>query len=73
MIKIALDVMGGDNAPVSTINGAIDFLHHNDDGSVKLYLVGPKKNIKTQLSNFSNIDYKFIEIVDACGRNSACS
>ena len=45
MIKIALDVMGGDNAPVSTINGAIDFLNHNNDGSVKLYLVGSKKDI----------------------------
>ena len=49
MIKIALDVMGGDNAPVSTINGAIDFLNHNDD-SVKIYLVGPKNNIKAQLT-----------------------
>ena len=64
MIKIALDVMGGDNAPVSTINGAITFLNNNDD-SVKIYLVGPKEVIKAQLSNFSDIDDKFIEIVDA--------
>ena len=43
MIKIALDIMGGDNAPHSNIDGAIDFLNENNS-SVKLYLVGDKNN-----------------------------
>ena len=49
MIKIALDMMGGDNAPSSNIVGAIDFLNSNDEEDVKLYLVGSKEKIKSQL------------------------
>ena len=39
MIQIALDIMGGDNAPQSNIGGAIDFLNKNQ-GSVKIYMIG---------------------------------
>ena len=35
MIKIALDMMGGDNAPSSNIIGAIDFLNSNTKQDVK--------------------------------------
>ncbi len=55
MIKIALDVMGGDNAPNSNIDGAIDFLNENDS-TVKLYFVGDKHLIKSLLKNKVNID-----------------
>ena len=38
MIQIALDIMGGDNAPHSNIDGAVKFLDSHKD--VKLYFVG---------------------------------
>jgi len=65
MIKIALDVMGGDNAPISNIDGAIDFLKHDTDGIVKLYLVGPEEEINNHLSKHLNLDFRFIKIVNA--------
>ena len=54
MIQIALDIMGGDNAPYSNINGAIKFLNSNSD--VKLYLVGEKSLIESELSKFIEIN-----------------
>tara|TARA_B100000700_G_scaffold128340_1_gene143755 strand:- start:166 stop:1116 length:951 start_codon:yes stop_codon:yes gene_type:complete len=44
MIKIALDMMGGDNAPSSNIYGAIDFLNQTPN-KVKIYMVGDEKQI----------------------------
>ena len=40
MIRIALDMMGGDNAPSSIINGVINFLKEHKNGEVELHLVG---------------------------------
>ena len=63
MIKIALDMMGGDNAPSSKIDGAVDFLNHNN-GSVKLYLVGSRQYIKNHSSKFSIIESKYFKIIE---------
>jgi len=62
MIKIALDIMGGDNAPLSNINGAIDFLNKNQE-SVKIYMVGDEKKILHELDKNSNISQNSFEIV----------
>ena len=62
MIKIALDIMGGDNAPQSNINGAIDFLKKNQ-GSVKIYMVGNEKYILPELENNKNISNDTFEII----------
>ena len=62
MIKIALDIMGGDNAPQSNINGAIDFLKKNQ-GSVKIYMVGNKKYILPELEKNQNISNDTLEII----------
>ena len=62
MIKIALDIMGGDNAPQSNINGAIDFLKKNQ-GSVKIYMVGNKKYILPELEKNKNIPNDTFEII----------
>ena len=64
MIKIALDMMGGDNAPSSNIVGAIDFLNSNKKEDVKLYLVGCEKEIRVGLSDNQKILEK-VEIVNA--------
>tara|TARA_A100001011_G_C14313075_1_gene846595 strand:+ start:2868 stop:3818 length:951 start_codon:yes stop_codon:yes gene_type:complete len=61
MIQIALDIMGGDNAPYSNINGAIKFLNSNSD--VKLYLVGEKSLIESELSKNVNFTSKNYEII----------
>ena len=62
MIKIALDIMGGDNAPQSNINGAIDFLKKNQ-GSVKIYMIGNEKYILPELEKNKNISNDTFEIV----------
>tara|TARA_Y100001936_G_C15922405_1_gene584829 strand:- start:27 stop:986 length:960 start_codon:yes stop_codon:yes gene_type:complete len=62
MIKIALDIMGGDNAPQSNINGAIDFFKKNQ-GSVKIYMVGNKKYILSELEKNKNIPNDTFEII----------
>jgi glycerol-3-phosphate acyltransferase PlsX len=62
---IALDVMGGDFAPISTIEGAIFAAKECDH---KIILVGPEKVITDELSKYNKrCDIKSfnIEIVDA--------
>jgi len=48
-MKIALDVMGGDNAPQSNIIGAKLFIDSNNDSDVKIIFVGPKSIIKEEI------------------------
>ena len=62
MIKIALDIMGGDNAPQSNINGAIDFLKKNQ-GSVKIYMIGNEKYILPELEKNKSIPNDTFEII----------
>ena len=62
-MKIALDAMGGDNAPVETIKGAMKALEEIDN--LELFLVGQKEVIEEELLKYSNIDRKKIEIIDA--------
>ena len=59
-MKIAIDVMGGDNAPISNINGVFSYLSKYHDNENQFILVGEKsiiKNIilKNDFSHFSNI------------------
>tara|TARA_Y100000589_G_scaffold2033_2_gene1885 strand:- start:2154 stop:3104 length:951 start_codon:yes stop_codon:yes gene_type:complete len=61
MIQIALDIMGGDNAPYSNIDGAIQFL--NDYKDVKLYLVGDKHLIESEFVKKTNFTQKNYEII----------
>ena len=61
MIQIALDIMGGDNAPYSNLDGAIQFL--NDYKDVKLCLVGDKSIIESEFvkkTNFTPNNYEII-------------
>ena len=44
MVNVALDAMGGDNAPLEVIKGALDALRLND--SIKIYLLGDEEKIK---------------------------
>ena len=64
MIKIALDMMGGDNAPSSNIGGVVEFLAENNN-STKIYLVGQSNDIIKQLELFPKIKSENFEIIDA--------
>ncbi len=62
MVKVAVDAMGGDNAPVEIIKGAIEAA--NEDSRVKVCLVGAEEIIKEELKKYT---YKpeQVEIVNA--------
>ena len=61
-MKIALDAMGGDNAPLETIKGAVAALEEVSE--LELVLVGKKEVIEAELSKYKYYKEK-IEIVDA--------
>lgn len=61
-MKIALDAMGGDNAPLEIIKGAVAALEEVSE--LRLVLVGKKEVIETELSKYK-YDNSRIEIVDA--------
>lgn len=60
--KIALDAMGGDNAPMAPVKGAVNAVNIRDD--IKIFLVGQKEVISKELNKYT-YNEKLIEIVDA--------
>lgn len=53
MVNVAVDAMGGDNAPLEVIKGALDALKLND--SIKIYLLGDEEKIKECMDNVAPI------------------
>lgn len=62
MVKVALDAMGGDNAPAEIVKGAVDAVNIQPECFV--YLVGRKEMIESELSKYT-YDSSKIEVVDA--------
>ena len=62
MVKVALDAMGGDNAPGEIVKGAIDAVTENKE--VKVYLVGKEALVKDELSKYK-FNAEQVEVVDA--------
>ena len=62
MIKIALDAMGGDNAPQAIVQGALDALGERQDLAITLF--GQKEKIEPLLSGAAGLGDR-ISIVDA--------
>ena len=62
MVNVAVDAMGGDNAPVEIIKGAIDAV--NAEERVKIFLVGREEIIKEELKKYT-FDAARVEIVHA--------
>lgn len=62
MIKVAVDAMGGDNAPAEIVKGAIDAVTQRSD--IKVYLVGQQDVVKEELAKNSYTGSQ-IEIVHA--------
>ena len=61
-VKVALDAMGGDNAPGEIIKGAVEALNERDN--LIVYAVGRQDVINKELSKYS-YDKKRLEVVDA--------
>ena len=51
MVKVAVDAMGGDNAPSEIIKGALEAA--NENSSVKICLVGAEDIIKKELEKYN--------------------
>ena len=67
MIKVALDVMGGDNAPYEIVKGAAAAVNENKE--LKVFLVGQTAQIKETLDKLKseglNVDLDALEITEA--------
>ena len=61
-MKIAIDRMGGDNAPKAVIDGVIQAINEYDD--IEFYITGPQELIKNELIK-NNYNGNKITIVDA--------
>lgn len=62
IVRVAVDAMGGDNAPLVTVKGAVDAVAESD--SLKVFLVGKKDLVESELSKYT-YDSNKIEVVDA--------
>ena len=52
LVRVAVDAMGGDNAPLEIVKGAVEALELRKD--LKVILVGPEETARAELS-FRNI------------------
>ena len=58
--KVALDVMGGDNAPVEIVKGAMDAINKEED--IKIFLVGQEYIVQKELEKYT-YDKEQIEVI----------
>ncbi len=62
LVKVALDAMGGDNAPVEIVKGAVEAVAACDN--LKVYAVGDETAVKAELAKYT-YDQSRIEVVHA--------
>ncbi|MGN0484561.1 MAG: phosphate acyltransferase PlsX [Lachnospiraceae bacterium] len=62
LVKVAVDAMGGDNAPAEVVKGAIEAVNSRKD--IKVFLVGQKAAVKAELSKYTYPKDK-VELVEA--------
>lgn len=62
MVNVAVDGMGGDNAPAETVKGAVEAV--NADKRVKVFLVGREPVIREELKKYT-CDQSRLEVVHA--------
>ncbi len=63
MIRVAVDAMGGDNAPGEMIKGAVDALSRRSD--IQVFLVGQEDVLKQKLEGISDFPKDRLTIVPA--------
>lgn len=61
-ICVAVDAMGGDNAPAEIVKGAVEAA--NEDKRIKVYLVGQKEPVEAELAKYS-YQKEQVELVEA--------
>ena len=59
MVRVAVDAMGGDNAPAEVIKGAVRAV--NEDNRVHVILVGKEAIIREQLKQYTYDKTGFVE------------
>lgn len=62
MIKVAVDAMGGDNAPGEIVKGAVEAVLERNN--IKVFLVGKKEAIEAELFKYQ-IPSERVEVIDA--------
>ena len=62
MVNVAVDAMGGDNAPAEIVKGAVDAA--NENSKIKVYLTGEKDAVEKELAGYT-YNKEQIEIVNA--------
>ncbi len=62
MVNVAVDAMGGDNAPVETVKGAVEAV--NADKRVKVFLVGREPVVAEELKKYT-YDQERLEVLHA--------
>ena len=62
LIKVAVDAMGGDNAPLEIVKGAVEAVQEKKE--VKVYLVGQEEVVRAELAKYT-YDKDRIEVVNA--------
>lgn len=62
LTRVAVDAMGGDNAPLEIVKGAVEAV--NESNKIKVYLTGKKELIESELSKYT-YDKERIEVVNA--------
>ena len=60
MVNVALDAMGGDNAPGEIVKGAVEAINERDN--VKVFLLGKENLVKAELAKYT-YDESRIEII----------
>ena len=60
--RVALDAMGGDNAPYAMVQGAVDAAGRRKD--IKIFLVGQEEVVRSELEKYS-YSKEQIEVVNA--------
>ena len=62
LVRVAVDAMGGDNAPFVTVKGSVDAVKENSN--LKVFLVGQEEAVNSELSKYDYPKDK-IEVVNA--------
>lgn len=62
MMKIAIDGMGGDNAPQAVVDGVVQALKEYAD--IEMYITGPQDQIEAELSKY-NYPKDRVKVIDA--------
>ncbi|MCR5527442.1 MAG: phosphate acyltransferase PlsX [Lachnospiraceae bacterium] len=61
VVKVAVDAMGGDNAPVETVKGAVDAVNLREN--IVVYLVGTEEALNAELAKYSYPKERIIPVI----------